>query len=96
MDHASIAIQLKREEIRNTRHEELFPPNKDPNNINQEPILKKEYLYLYTNEGKRVKNVLDIPENALYLLASEKKKFKDITYEEPHIDTNYTNHYALK
>ncbi len=43
-----------------------------------------------------MKNVLDIPEYALYLLVSEKKRFKDIIHDEPKIDTNYTNHYALK
>jgi hypothetical protein len=41
---------------------------------------KKIYMYLYTNEGKKIKNVLDIPEGTQYLLISEKKGFKDVVY----------------
>lgn len=37
-------------------------------------------MYLYTNEGKKIKNVIDIPEGTQYLLVSEKKGFKDVTY----------------
>ena len=32
---------------------------------------KKIYMYLYTNEGKKIKNVLDIPDGTQYLLVSE-------------------------
>lgn len=96
LDHTSIAMQLKREEIRDTNHEDLFPPNQAPNQQNKDPIPKKDFLFLFTNEGKRVKNVLDIPENVQYLLVSEKKRFRDIVRNEPKIDTNYTNHYTLK
>ncbi len=51
---------------------------------------------MYSNEGKRIKNVLEIPDDINYLLVSETKKFRDILRMEPFIDTNYRNHYALK
>jgi hypothetical protein len=96
LEHVNLAMQLRREEIRETAHDDLFPPNQAPNQLDKGNIKKKEYLYMYTNDGKRVKNVLDIPDSTLYLIASEKKKFKDIKHVEPRIDTNYTNHYTLK
>ncbi len=57
---------------------------------------KKIYMYLYTNEGKKIKNVLDIPEGTQYLLVSEKKGFKDVIYQEVAIDTNAENHESIK
>lgn len=57
---------------------------------------KKIYMYLYTNQGKKIKNVIDIPEGTQYLLVSEKKGFKDVTYQEIAIDTNAENHESIK
>jgi hypothetical protein len=49
-------------------------------------------MNLFTNEGIKIKSVLDIPENCGYLIVSEKKqKFKDITQMEPPIDHNKIN-----
>lgn len=53
-------------------------------------------MYLYTNQGKKIKNVIDIPEGTQYLLVSEKKGFKDVTYQEIAIDTNAENHESIK
>ena len=39
MEHASLAIQQKREEIRDTNLEELFPRDKAPNQQDKKPIL---------------------------------------------------------
>ena len=57
---------------------------------------KKIYMYLYTNEGKKIKNVIDIPEGTQYLLVSEKNGFKDVIYKEVAIDTNAENHESIK
>ena len=57
---------------------------------------KKIYMYLYTNQGKKIKIVIDIPEGTQYLLVSEKKGFKDVTYQEIAIDTNAENHESIK
>ena len=53
-------------------------------------------MYLYTNEGKKIKNVLDIPEGTQYLLVSQTKGFKDVIYQEIAIDTNAENHESIK
>ena len=53
-------------------------------------------MYLYTNQGKKIKNVIDIPEGTQYLLVSEKKGFQDVTYQEIAIDTNAENHESIK
>lgn len=57
---------------------------------------KKIFMYMYTEKGKKVKNVLDIPDDTQYLLVSEKKGFKDVTYKEIPIDTNAENHESIK
>lgn len=44
-------------------------------------------MYLFTNKGKRVKSIIDVPLDADYLLVSEHHKFKDITLYEAPIDT---------
>ncbi len=53
-------------------------------------------MYLYTNKGKKIKNVIDIPQDTEYLLVSEKKGFKDVIYKELPIDTNAENHESIK
>jgi hypothetical protein len=53
-------------------------------------------MYLFTNKGKRVKNVIDIGEDVKYLLASEDKHFKDVSYKEIAIDMNIENHESIK
>ena len=53
---------------------------------------KKQFMYLYTNEGKKIKNMIDIPEEVQYLIASETKEFKDIEYYEPPVNKNIENH----
>ena len=62
----------------------------------EQTMPKKIYMYLYTNQGKKIKNVIDIPEGTQYLLVSEKKGFKDVTYQEIAIDTNAENHESIK
>lgn len=57
---------------------------------------KKIFMYMYTDKGKKIKNVLDIPDGTQYLLVSEKKGFKDVTYKEIAIDTNAENHESIK
>lgn len=59
-------------------------------------VPKKIYMYMYTNEGKKIKNVLDIPDGTQYLLVSEKKGFKNVSYKEIAIDTNAENHESIK
>jgi hypothetical protein len=39
LEHASLAMQHKREEIRDTNLEQLFPPEKAPNQQDKRPIL---------------------------------------------------------
>lgn len=53
-------------------------------------------MYLYTNDGKKIKNVLDIPTGTQYLLVSQTKGFKDVIYQEIAIDTNAENHESIK
>lgn len=53
-------------------------------------------MYLFTNQGKRISNVIDIAEDVDYLLVSESKHFKDVSYRDVAIDTNAENHESIK
>jgi hypothetical protein len=56
----------------------------------------KQYMYLFTNAGIRIKNIADIPLDAEYLLVSERNQFKDITCYDNPIDTNLENQQSIK
>jgi hypothetical protein len=95
LEHCSIELQAIKDEYNNSQ---LKPADllKEGASKSDSKDPKKIYMYLFTNEGKRIKNVIDIGENIQYLLVSETKHFKDVSYKEIAIDTNAENHESIK
>jgi hypothetical protein len=79
LEYCSAELEAVKQEHHNSK---LKPSDllKEGASKSDSTMPKKIYMYLYTNEGKKIKNVLDIPEGTQYLLVSEKKGFKDVVY----------------
>ena len=53
-------------------------------------------MYLFTNEGKMIRNIIEMPESVEYLIVSEKKEFKNISFDDVEVDNNLENHLSIK
>lgn len=53
--------------------------------------VKRQYHFLFTEAGTKVKNIMDVPEGTRYLVASTRNEFKDVEFREPVRDTNREN-----
>lgn len=56
----------------------------------------QHFSYLFTNTGQRIKNIVDISEDVLYLVVSLKNEFDDIDRREQAVDHNIENRKSIK